>query len=397
MKRTWWGLTALAIMVIALALPAQAASFKIGASDWTLGGSVRLDTGWQISDYGDSDFDDETDFFLENPGDSRINAQAVYGKMTAFAELGLGNTRGGTDVGVRHLYATYTLGGGNSILLGRTWTCLAEDSPNQLLWGGNAMFGFGDLFAGRHDQIRFIHAQDKLTFQVAIEDAKGAEPADVSTTVGGFDVSTENIFPALVMSMGYDDGKLAVTPSLYVQTFKFKVQAPALNIEEDEDITSYALACDASINLNALKISGEIWWGQNLSTLGLDMRGHGASTAFGGPVLEINAATGAINLDDANSYGGWVQLAAKVKPGTLYVGAGYQQADTEMPGAGFEDEISTWGAFINYAYPIAKNFTITPELAYFNCGDDANKNLFGAGANELGSETFIGVHFQYDF
>ena len=48
MKKYVWGLAAIAIMVIGFAVPSQAASFKVGDTDWTLGGSARLDVGWRI-------------------------------------------------------------------------------------------------------------------------------------------------------------------------------------------------------------------------------------------------------------------------------------------------------------------------------------------------------------
>ena len=418
MQKYVWGLAAIAIMVIGFALPSQAASFKVGDVDWSLGGSIRLDTGWQLSDYGDVPAgvnDSTTDFFLRNPTDSRINAKAVYGKTTAFAELGLGAE---SDVSLRHLYVSYDMGGGNSLLVGRTWTCLAEDSPHQLLWDDPNLWGFGDLSAYRHDQIRFIHAQNKMTFQVAIEDTKEA-PLSIENllsrinTATGADITIENFYtvedplPALVLSLGYDGGNFTVTPSLYVQTYKLKGNTDDI---DDVTVTSYAVACDASVKLDPVTLSGEIWYGQNLSLFELDLRNN-ASLEFGAP----SPSEDSNDIEDVKSYGGWVQLAANVKPGTLYVGAGYQQAKTELPDElviptviddedviitiQTEDKISTWGAFINYEFPIAKNFTITPELAYFNYGKDALKIWPGLkdGKNKLGTETFIGVHFQYDF
>ena len=402
MKKYVWGLAAIAIMVIGFALPSQAASFKIGDSDWSLGGSVRLDTGWRMSDYGDVPAganDSTTDFFLSNPGNSRIFAKAVYGKMTGYVELGLGAE---SEIRTRHIYASYDMGGGNSLLVGRTWTALAEDSPNQRLWDDDTLVGFGDLYAGRHEQIRFIHTQDKMTFQIALEDVIVEDPSvdieflkdedghitDITEVANRFGLpdnyTLENMLPAIILSLSYDAGNFLITPSLYAQTYTLKGNAEGV---KDVDVTSYALALDAAVKAAGVTVSGEIWWGQNLSIFGLDMR-SGASTTFGAPIPNNTLD----DIKDVKSMGGWLQLAAPIKPGTLYAGAGYQQADTELSGTAYEDTVSTWGAFINYEYEITTNFSITPELAYFNYGKDAVK-----GDNKLGNETFVGAHFQYNF
>jgi len=407
MKKYVWGLAAIAIMVIGFALPSQAASFKIGDSDWSLGGSVRLDTGWRFSDFGDAkqgvegnsaEIDNKTDFFLENPGDSRVFMKAVNGKMTGYAELGISS-----DVSTRHIYATYDMGGGNSLLVGQTWTLVAENSPNQLLFGDDNMEFFGDLYLGRNPQIRFEHSVDKLSFKVAIQEAqKGSlqtqanvsEEPDIENIQTVYDV--ENIFPALCLAMTFDDGKFSVTPSLYAQQLKLRALAETGPFSKDITVTTYALAVDAAFKADTMTISGELWWGQNVAVAadvaaGLSRPLDVYNADFGAPAPDPKD-TGS-DIENVNSYGGWLQLAAPIKPGTMYVGAGYQNAEVNnKPSNLYEDNVSTWGAFINYEYQIAKGFTMTPELAYFDYGNAPEK-----GDNDLGTDIFVGVHFQYDF
>ena len=74
-----------------------------------------------------------------------------------------------------------------------------------------------------------------------------------------------------------------------------------------------------------------------------------------------------------------------------------QQSDTGLNGNQYEDKISTMGAYSNFEYGITKGFTVTPEIAYFDYGKDANKDKAGTGKNDLGTDIIIGTHFQYDF
>ena len=61
------------------------------------------------------------------------------------------------------------------------------------------------------------------------------------------------------------------------------------------------------------------------------------------------------------------------------------------------------GAFANVAFAIAKGFTVQPEIAWFDHGNDARKTLsasgvsYAEGDNTLGTDLYFGIHFQYDF
>ncbi|HPC47515.1 MAG TPA: hypothetical protein PLW83_05685, partial [Deltaproteobacteria bacterium] len=73
------------------------------------------------------------------------------------------------------------------------------------------------------------------------------------------------------------------------------------------------------------------------------------------------------------------------------------RSDTGLKGDTYEDDITTVGAFVNYEYLVTKGFTVTPEIAYFDYGKDANKNKVSNGKNDLGRDVLVGVHLQYDF
>jgi hypothetical protein len=303
----------------------------------------------------------------------------VNGKMNAYAEIGIA-TEG---LSTRHIYAAYDLGNGNSVLLGQTWTPVAEDSPAQVLFYDDGMQYFGDLYTGRAPQIRFEHSQDKMTLKIALQEAV--------TDFDDFGYSTEDILPAVCLSMGYELNNISITPSLYLQTYELKALDDTGIYSSDIDVTTYVLALNAALKLNEATLSGELWWGQNVAAA-IDVASGARNTDFGMPALDGDANGQDIN--DVNSYGGWVQLSAPIKPGTVACGFGYQNADVEYEGEGFESDVSTWGIFANYTYPITKGFTMTPEILYVDYGDAPVKFADG---NDLGTDLFVGVHFQYDF
>lgn len=388
-KRKLWIFTIASLISCCITMQSHAASFKLGDVDMTLGGSARLDVGWQSSDFGDVQdgrLDSKTDFFCKNPGNSRVKVKTVYDTMTGYAEIGL---KSDNTVGVRHIYASYNMENGNSLLVGQTDTIISEMKPDQRLADDLNLQGFGYLYNNRRPQVRFTHAGEKVAFKVALEEDRDVK--DEYIDISG-DHLAEKATPAVVLAMDYKVGGLLITPSAYFQQFKNKANDNAPDTK-DVTISTYALAFDGSYKQDRIGAAFEVWYGQNLSIFDLDKRKNSPTTVMGKPVK--NAAGN--DIKDVNSQGGWLQLSLKADSGAFRVGGGMQQSDTGLKGDTFEDTITTMGAYINYEYIIAKGFTVTPEIAYFDYGKDANKDKAGTGKNDLGSDIFAGAHFQYDF
>ena len=99
-----------------------------------------------------------------------------------------------------------------------------------------------------------------------------------------------------------------------------------------------------------------------------------------------------------------------VNPATVvYLGGGYQHSqvrNTDKPDDNifYKDSVSSWGLFANFKYSLTKHFYIQPEVSYFNWGDAAQRihtQPFSDGStyyygNDLGTELYTGVFFQYD-
>lgn len=391
-------------IVIGLASPSDAYEFKLGQSAWALGGSARLDAYWDHKNLGDvtpGQASSETQFLLEVPTDTNINVAVEYGKVSGYAEVGLTNVLSSVDASldtlleIRQLFLAYDFGSGHSLLVGKVPTCFSEAAPDQRLYNDNGMQGFGDLSSSRHVQIRYRYTHERWLLQAALEQAKTDDPDEIL----GLPEEAANAYivdayiPALVLSLGYNGDTFHITPSVYIQTYELKKNAQSSTEVPLKDITvnTYGVCLNGDMKITDLTLSGEAWWGQNLSIFDLDLRDRDASSVFG-----QHAAAATDSIRNVKSYGGWLQAAVQTGNGIARVGSGYQRAETKLHGESVEDFISTWGAFVNFQWSISEALSITPEVVYFNLGKDADKEYSSEG-NSLGSEFMAGVHLQYDF
>ncbi len=374
--KKYWALAVAALLVAALSIPASAATFKIGDADFSLAGSLRLNAAYQITDKGDSPVgteDSETDFFIKNPGNSRFSILSKYDKVTGFLELGVrdeSDTR--SLLHTRHAYLSYDLGEGNSLLAGQTYSVLALQFAEQEMNGSRSLFGYGNLYSGRINMVRFTHKGEGATFNIEIENTDSVEQT-------GF-VSNEYL-PALAGNMIYKTGGMTLIPSFLVQQFELTSGTAGV---DDISVLGYALALDTIYAIDKVTINAELWYGQNMA-LFCDAFDAVRASGFGSPVFD----TAAGDIEDIASYGGWLQVTVPVSAVKLHVGGGYQQAET--PDGSLEDDWSRYALFVSGTYNFTPQFFIQPEVAYFDKGEDAN------GVNEYGTDTFVGVHFRYNF
>ncbi|MCE5275413.1 MAG: hypothetical protein ABFD70_12955 [Syntrophaceae bacterium] len=394
-KRCFWAVAVVPLFFFCVTLQANAVSFKFGEADISVGGSARYDVGYKFSDLGDvpaGQEDSLTDFFLENPGNSRVNLKVSYDKIMGFAELGLKGDAAGNGVSTRYLYAKYDMGSGNNLVIGQTDSILSIGKPNQRMMGDDILFGFGNLDLNRKVQIQFNHQAGPMLYQFAIEDNRTAV---INGTVTGSHV-TEQVTPALLTAITYSDKGIVLSPSAYFQTVKLKANDTTA---DDVTVNSWALALNGAFKIPAMTFSYEGWYGNNLSTLpgppGGDMRPAKKSSNMLAPLADGN------DIKDVKSMGGWFQFTVPVQPVEINVGAGMQKADVENSGAAYESSVQTMAVFANVKYVITNGFYMQPEIAWFDYGQDAQKTLSGAGYatgdNDLGSDLYAGIHFQYDF
>ena len=380
MKKFW--VSALAVLLaIGLSIPAVAATFKIGDADFKLSGSIRVNAAYQFTDKGDIKVgteDSETDFFIKNPGNSRGSVWAKYENVSGFIEYGVRDDSDSRDsLYARHVFLSYDMGEGNSFTVGQTWSLLGLHFANNEMNYSRSMFGFGNLYAGRVPVVRFTHKGD-VTFNIELENTDTKDQP-------GF-ISNE-MLPALAGNLIYKTGGLTLTPSFLVQQYELTSTADGI---DDIDVLGYALCLDTVYKLDMVTIDAQVWYAQNgaifADAFDAVRVAGGALSGFGAPVYDL--ATG--DIEDINSYGGWLQFTVPVDKNAVSLGAGYQQSEIDDT-VGTEDDWSRYGLFANYRVNLTPQFFVQPEVAYYNYGEDVD------GVNEYGSDTFVGVHFRYNF
>lgn len=400
-------LTGVLLLAVTMCPDAMAASFKAGDVDCSLTGSVRIETGYRITDYGDVPAtytqDDKKDYYLENPGTSRVGFGATYGKLTGYAEIGINDAAARNTVSTRLLYGEYDMGGGNKVTFGQTWSLFAHGFNWQRQYYDLSLQGFGNFYGNRNSQIRFTHAADTWNYKVALENSK-IGTTDIARFTGALGAGTyqvEDTLPVLTASLSWMPNKnITITPSLVFQQASLKptyVDARA----KDVDVLTWGAALNGFFKTEFVSVNAEAWYGQNLGLYGylLEMRpGKGilfatspnpATTHFGCPAIDASG----YDVEDVDAWGGFLELTFPIsKQFLVNVGSGYQTSETgKKKAAGFEEDISTKGAYLNCMYYVTPQFSVTPEIAFFDYGKDAT------GGTDLGDDTFIGFFFQYDF
>lgn len=405
-----------ALLATTCASPLAAASFKAGDIDLTLGASIRFDAGYQQSDLGDSKYtagvetklqDHKTDFFGKMASNSRVKLGAAYQNLNGYVEVAIPD--GGGNLTTRHAYLTYT-DGAHSLLIGQTDVPLLSEKANQVLDNENGLAGYGDLDLSRRAQIKYTYKTGKVSVEAALLDnyVKSDPKVKTGATLSS-DYQISEATPAVAARLTYKDDHFTVAPGVYWQSFTYEGNKKDGTTDYDDiKCQSYVVGLDASVKFAPFKLSTEAWYGQNVGLLaGLDKRATYNTTISPSYKLGIPTVSGASaaagDLDDVSAYGFWLMLSSDIGKNTLNVGAGYESSEVETgltdpaQKAQYRDRISTRGAFVNFKMPIQGGFFVQPEIAYFDHGNDANRNLYGTDKSDLGSEILAGVHFQYDF
>ena len=394
------------LMVLIFAASSLAVEFRVGGTDLNVGGSARLDAGWQYNDKGDvgqGEAGTNTKMFVTIPSDTNLYLRAKNGNLLGYVELGLSNPHQTVynsspnysqeqdkgAVRIRYMYGQYAFNSNNELLIGQTDCMFSQLTPKQYLYDDNGMQGFGVVLSDRYPQIRYTYKQNRITAQIALQQPVANDPEDFKLYA---DYEANEILPAIVGSLTYKvNNDISIIPNLYFQYYKLKTNSTLA--KDDIDVTTFGLCVNAQAKINVVDLTGGIWWGVNLGIFGNDKRFNldENSTVFGAPVGNEYAEAGvSTDIKNNQSYGGWVQVAANAGPGLLRVGIGGQRAQTGVTAHGYTENIYTWGMFANYTYMLVKNFSIAPEIVFMNNGYDVDRS-------NLGNTTLAGVHFQYDF
>jgi hypothetical protein len=371
MKRLLTVILAVAL-VFAFTIPASA-DFKMGIMSFTdIGYNIQSENRRKVIT-GDPNADSKYTAFVDTPIHNRLYGNFSNENMGGYLELGLGF--GGNDVGFstgedeyfRILYGWYKIGN-ITIEAGHTTPLGASRfNPTQLLGLNEGfhiiMIGFGNLYQ-RTTQVNVIYSSGMFR--------------------AGIGANTPNVSPVALDGDGYNptwewSGQLDFRSKMFWATLSGMFGYFATNNEPsgaDDNATAWEASLMLQFNLGWFKARLMPYYGQNISNLGYGGLAGGAAV--------VDAAG---QVKDTDDYGGYLDLTFGGDPFLVHLMGGVAVADNDT----YDKNPTQWGVVARGAWKVAANFTLSPEVGYYDYGNSS------IGDIDQGSQVLAGVQFQFVF
>lgn len=359
-------------LVFAFTIPASA-DFKMGIMSYTdIGYSITSEDRQKVLT-GNPNADSKYQAFVDTPIHNRLYGNFSNENMGGYLELGLGY--GGNDVGFstgedeyfRILYGWYKIGN-FKIEAGHTTPLGASRfNPTQLLGLNEGfhiiMIGFGNLY-------------ERVTM-VNLEYSSGMFRAAVGA-------NTPNVTPVALQGTGYNPTwQWAAQLDLRTKMFWATLAGTFGYFDTDEEPSGAddsAVAWEANLmlqfNLGWFTVRLHPYYGQNLTNLGYGGLANAAA------VVDVNG-----KVEDTDCWGGYIDFTFGGDPFLVHLIGGYAAADNDT----YDDEQQRWAVVARGAWKVAANFTLSPEIGYYDYGDTV------VGDVDQGSQILAGVQFQFVF
>ena len=362
---------------IALAVPAWAANVKVG-------GRMLTDTGWwnrskELTTSGD----DVGTIFLDLNGISYLRAVFTSADKTTGGriELGLKSVHASATTSLRYAYGWWKVGN-CTLLAGQTdnWFGSAAFAPKQMVGlAHNAhllLLGWGFLWPHRVPQVSLTWASGAYGLQIALEEPRSTR----LSTEWGSNTTYDSYynFPRISVTGKFKSGGFMTMPGLSLAV-KY---AKGLPSGYDDSYTVWAFVLPIKFTTGPFTVKFQGHYGQNF---GAEYPFYPTST---GPALVGG------KMKDTTCWGGAIGLEYKLGALALVGGAGYEKFENSdwKSGLGYaKDNTSRWSVFVGAPYSVTKNFTVHPELAYYNHGDNP------ATGSDAGNEWILGLQLKFVF
>lgn len=352
-------------MVFAFTAPTMAA-------DWNFYGSARFATFSNDVDTKVVGVESDTDTQWALQGNARIGATVSAGDVGGGFEYGSGPN-------LRKLYGTWNFGAG-TLLIGQTYTPIAEFYSNQVVAADNDLLFQGMAYHGRRGQIRLTFGGFDVAFVTPVTQLT------LANTAGGTTVSTavgvDTTLPQIVLSYKFATDMFSVKPYLGWASYDFTTGIPTATSQESVDSLVYGLG--GKVNFGPAYVAANFMGGTNLGNMGIAMAT--ASNA-------IVDASGKIVDNDSMGYAAVVGFKAS-DMFTIEGGYGYVSSEVQYIGAKQED--TAFSYYINCVINMAPGVFVVPEFGIIS-GDDI-KNAGGViGTTEQTETTYFGAKWQINF
>ena len=427
-------LAAVAVLAaVAMAAPVMAAADAPGYGV-TIGGRVKADFGWQIanSDHNYVNHSDGTltNFFATLNSNSYLRTVFTSADKTtgAFFEVGMwglqnrnndGGNSGDNTVYIRHAYGWWKVGS-CKLLVGQFAGRLGDRYyAGQGLAGSKGgkfdLNGFGFIGGSRNPKLALqMDVNENFGFEVSLgqpgaevnpftlanQDVPGTTPVVKYSDFG----STNTYLPRLELVLDFKFGNFMITPGAGIAYFDSEWQE---GLEpEDSSVLSYVLWLPVKYENGPFYVMLNGYYGQNMDTdwTGENNNGYNGNTSigahYGGQPGSLPSIDNNGELQDTKQWGvGFAAGYSFTDQVTLKLGAGITWlkndawADYTVGGEDSDDKYTRWAAFIALPYKLTSNFTIQPEIAYYNYGDKVAAGFAGDDDSDAADEWVVGVHF----
>jgi hypothetical protein len=169
----------------------------------------------------------------------------------------------------------------------------------------------------------------------------------------------------------------------------------------DDDITSYGLSLGAKAGFGPVEVRAEFNYGQNWRNAGL-LDSASLSFAALNARAVLDPMPGVVNrVLDTTSWAGWIDVGIELGIATLQLRYGIMKAendDSPNPRSRYEFTSQSYGASL--PINVAKGFIISPEIMFFDEGDDPAPLITGLPPGlsvNWGRQIQYAVQFQFVF
>ncbi|MFH1036418.1 MAG: hypothetical protein V1806_18125 [Pseudomonadota bacterium] len=393
MKKLFAIMVAIAALV-AFTAPAMA-SDQPGPT-FVVGGRMLTDVGYNnlSKELTTNKKEDVTTAFVNLAGHSYLHAKFTSADKTTggFIELGLSSKINNAEaVTLRYAYGWWKVG--NCRLLAgqdESWLGTLIHHPHQYLGLSQSakllMSNWGYTYTGRHPMVRFEWKSGMFGFALAAA-TPGAEY--VPTAPAGTDYYAN--MPRFDIAGYLKAGGFWTQPAFGFSQLKLEGTASGA----DNTFTQWMAVLPAKFTAGPFTAKGEIHYGQNTDIEWDGIKPSVRSVLLNEPFVGANG-----KIEDSKMLGGFIALEYKVLPvWELTAGIGMEKVSNDAwkkavanGGAAYKDDNYTRKAyFVAAPYAVTKNFTIHPEFAYYDYGD----NLKVGG--DTGNEWLLGMQFKFVF
>lgn len=436
MKKLFAAVAVLTMM--ALAVPVMAASEAPGYGV-VIGGRIKADLGWQFLskeqspnyDYDTDTGDAITNFFLTSNSNNYLRAVFTSADKNTgvFIEYGFGswsnNSNRGIDadnepIALRHAYGWWKVGS-CKLIVGQFGSRVGDAAANQWLGTTKAgkvnLQGFGFIGSSRNPKVAFEMAVNEMFgFNVAIGQA-GSENSLASSLQGaytGTGIATNSWLPKFELVFDFtfsgDWGNLMISPGGGISYQKIKENDELMGGDfDDNSVLAWVVVVPVRFNYGPFRATLNAYYGHNVDT---DWTGENNITStpffsltsfgmYGGQPGSLAAAqlndNGQWEIEDTKTWGVGLDLGYTfTEQLSLSVGGGVTALKNSAwdVGGDSKDNYYRFGVYAALPYKLTSNFTIAPEIGYYNYGDEvANFDK----SDKVGDEWLVGIHFQFLF